>query len=71
MENTTAAWAMALATLAWSTPGAAHHSGYMYETASVWVAGTVVSFDRVDPHTRMTVEGRSETGEVRRWVTER
>jgi hypothetical protein len=70
MKNTTATWPAALAALACSHPGAAHHSGYMYETTSVWVAGTVVGFERINPHTLLTVEGRNEAGAVRRWVIE-
>jgi hypothetical protein len=70
MRKMTATWVGALAALLCPRPGAAHHSGYMYETTSVWVTGTVVSFERVNPHTLMTVEGRTEAGEVRRWVIE-
>jgi hypothetical protein len=70
MSNTTATWVVALAALACPHLGDAHHSGYMYETTSVWVAGTVVSFERVNPHTLMTLEARNEAGEVRRWVIE-
>lgn len=69
MTKTALTFAVALAALASPRFGAAHHSGYMYETTSVWVTGTVVSFERIDPHTLMTVEG-SETGERRRWVIE-
>jgi hypothetical protein len=70
MRNTTATWAVALAALVCPRHGAAHHSGHMYDTTSVWVTGTVVSFERVDPHALLTVEGRNEAGEVRRWVIE-
>jgi hypothetical protein len=70
MTNTTATWVVALAALACPRFGGAHHSGYMYETTAVWVAGTVVSFERVNPHTLMSLESRNEAGEVRRWVIE-
>jgi hypothetical protein len=48
----------------------AHHSGSMYETTPVWITGTVVSFEPIDPHTITTIEGRSENGQVYRWAVE-
>jgi hypothetical protein len=48
----------------------AHHSGSMYDPTPVWVKGTVVRFEAVDPHTLTTLEGRGEDGQVRRWVVE-
>lgn len=48
----------------------AHHSGYMYQTTPVWISGTVVGFERIDPHTIMTLEERREDGELRRWAVE-
>ena len=48
----------------------AHHSGYMYQSTPIWIEGTVVSFERRNPHTWTTVEARSADGSVMRWVVE-
>lgn len=48
----------------------AHHSGSMYVTTPVWVSGTVVGFDNVNPHTITSLEERSTEGEVRLWALE-
>jgi len=48
----------------------AHHSGSMYQTTPMWIKGTVVRFDYVNPHTTITLEDRSEGGQVRRWAVE-
>ena len=68
--NRTATWAAALAALACAGPLRAHHSGFMYETTPFWVKGTVVRFERVNPHSVTTLEERSEDGQVRRWAIE-
>jgi hypothetical protein len=48
----------------------AHHSGYMYQTTPIWIAGTVTRFELKNPHTITTIEGRSEDGQVRVWAVE-
>jgi len=60
----------ALAVLACCGSAWAHHSGYMYQSTPIWLAGTVVSFEPRDPHTWTTVEVRGEDGAIRRWVVE-
>jgi hypothetical protein len=42
----------------------------MYESIPIWVKGTVVSFERVGPHSLITLEDRSERRQVRRWAVE-
>lgn len=59
-----------LAALAWAPSLQGHHSGSMYDTTPVWVQGTVIRFEAVDPHTITTVEARSADGQVRRWAVE-
>jgi hypothetical protein len=62
----------ALAVLA-ATSLQAHHSGSMYQTTPVWVSGSVVAFDntdRIEPHTLIRLESRSENGQVRLWAVE-
>jgi hypothetical protein len=58
------------AALGCGAPLQAHHSGYMYEVTPTWVKGTVVRFERINPHSVVTLEDRSEDGEVRRWIVE-
>lgn len=70
MQKTIAVWAAALATLAWAGALQAHHSGYMYATTPVWVKGTVVGVERVNPHTVINLEDTGEDGQMRRWAVE-
>lgn len=70
MKKKMAAWTGGLAALAFSGLLEAHHSGYMYQTTPMWVMGTVISFEGIDPHTITTVEERSADGQVRRWAVE-
>jgi hypothetical protein len=42
----------------------------MYEATPIWVKGTVVRFEHIDPHTVITIEDRNERGEVLRWGVE-
>jgi hypothetical protein len=70
MRKMMAIWAGALAALACVGSARAHHSGSMYVTTPIWVSGTVVRFEGVNPHTITTLEERSEDGQVRRWAVE-
>lgn len=65
-----ATFAAALVALAASGSLRAHHSGGMFETAPIWVRGTVVRFERVNPHTVTILEERSGDGQVHRWRVE-
>lgn len=62
--------AAVLAALVCADPAAAHHSGYMYETSPIWVKGAVVYFEHKNPHTVITLEGRDDAGQIRRWAVE-
>jgi hypothetical protein len=62
--------AVALLALACAGSLQAHHSDSMYEQTPLWVKGTVVRFENVDPHTITTLEERSENGQVCRWAVE-
>jgi hypothetical protein len=42
----------------------------MYETTPIWVKGTVVAFERRNPHSIKTLEDRGEEGRVLRWAVE-
>src|SRR3954466_8600195 len=49
---------------------AAHHSLARFDTTTpVWVTGTVVRFERVNPHSRIFVDAR-EHGQVQHWVVD-
>lgn len=70
MNRAVAVSAAALVALACVGTIQAHHSGYMYETTPIWISGTVVSFDRRNPHTITTLEYADADGTVRRWAVE-
>jgi len=70
MKKTLAVWAMLIAALACAGSLRAHHSGIMYNPTPIWIDGTVVRFEGVDPHTITTLEERSADGQIRRWAFE-
>ena len=61
---------VALAALASGSSVRAHHSGYMYQTTPFWISGEVVRLEIKKPHTIITLEDRSENGELRLWAVE-
>ena len=61
---------MAIAMLASVGAVQAHHTGSMYEQGPIWIKGTVVRFDRTNPHSIITLEYRGDDGQVRRWAVE-
>lgn len=67
----TAAWTAGLAALACAGSLQAHHSGYMYERTPLWIEGTVVRVEHVNPHTVIWLEDGTEDGrQVLRWAVE-
>ena len=70
MRKGIAVWAAGLTALACTGSLRAHHSGYMYETTPIWVKGAIVRFEHVNPHAIITLEDRSEDGQVLRWAVE-
>lgn len=71
MKKAMAVWTMAMAILAWSGALAAHHSLVQFDTTTpVWVKGTVVQFDRVNPHARFYLDQTRENGERQRWAVD-
>lgn len=70
MKNPSAAWAGALVVLAFAGPLDAHHTGNMYARTPLWVKGTVLRFENVNPHTVTILEERTEDGQIRRWAVE-
>jgi hypothetical protein len=50
---------------------AAHHSLVLFDTsAPVRVTGIIVSFERVNPHSLMVLDQKTENGQVQRWVVD-
>ena len=67
----TAAWIVAIAALAWPGALTAHHSLVQFDTTTpVWVKGTIVRFDRVNPHVRFFLDQTREDGQTQRWVVD-
>jgi hypothetical protein len=68
--NRPVAWTTAIALLASVGAVQAHHTGSMYEQVPIWIKGTVVRFERTNPHSIITLEERGADGQVRRWAVE-
>jgi len=67
----TATLATALAALACVGSARAHHSVSMFDLGKpIWIKGTVVSFEPVNPHVLFTLEERQRDGQVRLWRVE-
>ena len=67
----TATWTAALAVLASTSSLEAHHSLAQFDTsAPVWVTGTVVGFERVNPHSRISLDREMEDGRIERWIVD-
>src|SRR5690606_33349036 len=66
-----AACAVALAALACLRPVEAHHSSAMFDSSiPIWVKGTVVRSESVNPHAWIVLEETTEEGRIRRWTVE-
>jgi hypothetical protein len=67
----TAAAATALLALAGVSTVAAHHSISMFDLGKpVWVKGTVVRFEPVNPHIVFALDENTGDGQARRWTIE-
>ena len=67
----TAAWVTALLALAIVGALDAHHSISMFDIGKpIWIKGTVVAFDAVNPHVFVTLERELGDGQVERWTVE-
>jgi hypothetical protein len=61
----------ALAGVACASAASAHHSVSMFDIGKpIWVKGTVVRFEPINPHIVLALEQRTEDGQVRRWTVE-
>ena len=71
MKQVTAAWMAAVAVLAWHGALTAHHSLVQFDTTTpLWVKGTVVRFDRINPHVRFFLDQTKADGQTQRWVVD-
>jgi hypothetical protein len=67
----TAVTATALAALACVSSVAAHHSISMFDIGKpVWVKGTVVRFEPINPHIVFALDEHTTSGQARRWTIE-
>lgn len=49
----------------------AHHSLSMFDTSNpIWIRGTVVSYEAINPHTMITLEETTADGKRQRWTIE-
>jgi hypothetical protein len=71
MKQVTEAWIAVVAMLAWPGGLTAHHSLVEFDTTTpVWVKGTVIRFDPVNPHVRFFLNQTREDGQTQRWVVD-
>lgn len=71
MKHVTVAWIVVVAVITLPRALAAHHSLVQFDTSTpVWLKGTVVRFDRVNPHSRILVEQTKPDGHTERWAVE-
>ena len=49
----------------------AHHSNSMFDLSrSLWVKGTVVRYQHMNPHAMITLEERKSDGKIQEWIVE-
>jgi hypothetical protein len=71
MSEKLATWAVAITALACVDPARAHHSVSMFELSMpIWLKGTVVGYEPVNPHALFSLEVRGDDGQVQQWTVE-
>jgi hypothetical protein len=71
MKQMTAGWTAAIALLICAGSLSAHHSLAQFDTdAPVWVKGSVVRFERVNPHSIVFLDQKKDDGRVERWAVD-
>jgi hypothetical protein len=71
MNTKMAKRALAIATIASIGSLQAHHSISMFDLQkSIWLKGTVVKYEPVNPHAMLTLEQKTDDGNVRRWLVQ-
>ena len=59
-----------LAALVGTGAVSAHHSGGMFEPTGVWIKGSFVEFQRINPHTILILEAANANGPIQRWAVD-
>lgn len=71
MRSRLATFTATLVALGVVGPVSAHHSISMFEiSAPIWVRGTVVRFEAINPHAIIELEEATNDGSARRWLIE-
>jgi hypothetical protein len=71
MNTKIARRALAITVLASVGSLQAHHSISMFDLQkSIWLKGTVVKYEPVNPHVVLTLEQKTDDGQVARWIVE-
>jgi hypothetical protein len=71
MNRKTLRWAAALSALVFIGVVRAHHSSGMFDIAKpVWVKGTVLRYEPINPHALIALEERTPGRPAKRWVVE-
>ncbi len=70
MSRIIAVRAAALAALACAGSLRARHNAGMFDAAPVWIKGTVVRYEPVNPHATIVLEESAADGRARRWTVE-
>jgi hypothetical protein len=61
---------MCIMALACINPSQAHHSNSMFDATPVWVTGTVVRYEPVQPHATIVLEQRGDDGQRQQLTVE-
>jgi hypothetical protein len=71
MKQTMAAWTAMAIILISANSLVAHHSLSEFDTTRpVLVRGTIVLFERVNPHTILFIDEKGEDGKIQRWAVD-
>lgn len=61
----------AFAALAGADSLEAHHSSSMFDvSSSIWVKGTVVRYEPINPHSMIMLDVKNDAGQVEHWTVE-
>jgi hypothetical protein len=66
-----AVWLAAVATVIAAGSVRAHHSISMFDIGKpIWIKGTVVRFDLINPHVMFTLQQTTDDGRIQQWTVE-
>jgi hypothetical protein len=71
MKKKIALWAVAIVTFVCASAVRAHHSMAMFDVGRpIWIKGTVVRYEAVNPHAMIALDQKTPDGSVHRWAVE-